>query len=111
MLLLTEVFIGDGADEEDGVSGPFLNAGQVEEGEAPGAAPHLNTNTGSDPQESRSESRGLRGHSADAEGIKLARLFIYGEYLQNDPFTSEWRKPDESRSCGLQLPQSCSATN
>lgn len=61
MLLLTKVFISDGGDEEDRVSGPFLNAGQVEEGEASRAAPHLNTNTGSDPQETRSESSGSEG--------------------------------------------------
>jgi len=41
MLLLPEVFVRDGGDEEDRVSGPFLDAGQVEEGEAAGAAPHL----------------------------------------------------------------------
>lgn len=40
MLLLTKVVIGDGGDEEGGVSGPLLNTGQVEEGEAAGAAPH-----------------------------------------------------------------------
>lgn len=43
MLLLTKVFISDGRDEEGRVSGPFLNTGEVEEGETAGAAPHLDT--------------------------------------------------------------------
>lgn len=41
VLLLTEVFVGHGGHEEDRVPGPLLDAGQVEEGEAAAAAPHL----------------------------------------------------------------------
>lgn len=41
VLLLTEVFISDGRDEEGWVSGPFLNTREVEERETAGAAPHL----------------------------------------------------------------------
>lgn len=46
MLLLAEVFISDGGDEEGRVSGPLLNAGEVEEGETAGAAPHLEEHRG-----------------------------------------------------------------
>lgn len=40
MLLLPKVVVCDGGDQEGRVSGPLLDAGQVEEREAAAAAPH-----------------------------------------------------------------------
>lgn len=58
MLLLTEVFIGDGGHEEGRVFGPLLNTGEVEEGETAGAAPHrLRPLDGGDADETGESSR------------------------------------------------------
>lgn len=41
MLFLTKVFVSDRGHEEDRILGPFLDTGEVEEGETAGTAPHL----------------------------------------------------------------------
>lgn len=41
VLLLSKVLVGNRGHQEDGVSGPLLHTGQVEETETAGARPHL----------------------------------------------------------------------
>lgn len=79
MLLLSEVFIGGRADEEDGVSGPLLDAGQVEEGEASGAAPHLDADGRG---HISAGARGARSNGAASERPQdhLSIIHVYSTY-------------------------------